>query len=154
MNDGPKIKGNPLRISVFLLVISYVIGDFIMPTYPINYFIKIIGIIGLIISISFFISGFRIFKIYGENPNPSSSTTRLIKTGIFAYTRNPIYVSFVLFFISMFLVFENVMYFLSSIGLGFWLHHWVIKVEENFLEENFYEEFSRYKKAVKRWLFF
>ena len=59
--------------------------------------------------------------------DPTSTTNRIIKTGIFAYTRNPIYLAFVMFFLSMFLVFENVMYFLSAVGLAFWLHNYVIK---------------------------
>ena len=58
-------------------------------------------------------TGFNIFKSYNENPVPSSTSNRLIKTGVFAYTRNPIYLSFVLFHFSMFLIFENVIYFLS-----------------------------------------
>ena len=78
----------------------------------------------------------------------------LDETGIYAYTRNPIYLAFVGFNLSMFLVFENVMYFISSIGLSLWLHHWVIKVEEEYLLDKFSDEFTHYKSSVKRWLFF
>ena len=53
----------------------------------------------------------------------------------------------------MFLVFENVMNFLSAIGLSIWLHHWDIKIEESFLQSKFGEEYDQYKKLVKRWLF-
>ena len=111
MNEGPLVKGNPLRISVYALLFCYIIGEFILPKYPLIYIINLIGITGLIISLIFFFSGFEIFKSYKENPVPTSASKRLIKTGIFAYTRNPIYLSFVLFHFSMFLVFENVLYF-------------------------------------------
>ena len=53
----------------------------------------------------------------------------------------------------MFLVFENVMYFLSAVGLVIWLHNYVIKSEENFLLDKFPDEYDRYMKAVKRWIF-
>tara|TARA_B100001175_G_C19206098_1_gene493680 strand:+ start:182 stop:643 length:462 start_codon:yes stop_codon:yes gene_type:complete len=152
--NAPVIKGNPLKITVGLLVASYVLGEFFFPKYPTFYFLKIIGIMGLLISIIFFYSGFNLFKLYKENPVPTSSTERLIKTGIFAYSRNPIYVSFVMFHLNMFLVFENVMYFLSFIGLSIWIHNYVIKEEEKFLLNQFPEEYQRYKYAVKRWLFF
>jgi len=154
MKEGPKIKGNPLYISVSLLVLSYIIGEFILPKYHIAYLFNLLGVIILIISIGIFISGFGLFKSYEENPLPTSSSDRLIKTGIFAYTRNPIYLSFLLFFISMFLIFENVMYFISFLALSIWIHHWVIVAEENYLNEKFNEEYERYAKAVKRWLFF
>ena len=154
MSEGPKAKGNPLRLSVYLLVVSYIVGEFILPKYVLIYPINLIGMIGLIISLIFFFSGFNIFKSYKENPVPSSTSNRLIKTGIFAYTRNPIYVSFVLFHFSMFLVFENVMYFLTSIGLAFWIHIYVIKPEEDYLLEIFSDEYKRYMEAVSRWVFF
>ena len=154
MNEGPKVKGNPLRLSVYSLVASYIVGEFILPKYLLIYPINLIGIIGLMISLIFFFSGFNIFKSYKEDPVPTSTSKRLIKTGIFAYTRNPIYVSFVLFHFSMFLVFENVMYFLTAIGLAIWIHNYVIKPEEDYLLEIFSDEYKRYMEAVSRWIFF
>ena len=151
---GPVIQGNPLKIFVYLLVISYVVGEFIIPKYPIIYLFNMIGLIGLIVSLIFFYSGFNLFKSYKEDPKPSSDTNLLIKTGIFAYTRNPIYLAFVLFDFSMFLVFENVMYLLSSLGLFIWINNYVIKVEEDYLKNKFGDEFVRYCGAVKRWLIF
>ena len=153
MSEGPNITFNPLRIGVGLLVFSYVIGEFIIPKYPLFYAIKLIGILGLISSTFILISGFNTFKSYDENPEPTSTTNRIIKTGIFAYTRHPIYLSFVMFLLSMFLVFENVMYFLSAVGFAIWLHNYVIKLEENFLLNKFPDEYDRYMKAVKRWIF-
>ena len=64
------------------------------------------------------------------------------------------YFSFILFHISMFLVFENVMYFLSALFLFIWLNYYVINIEEDYLIEKFPEEYKRYKEAVKRWFFF
>ena len=153
MNQGPLIKGNPLRISVYLLIPCYLFGEFVFPKYPLLYFFNLLGIIGLIVSLFFFLSGFNIFNSYEENPAPKSITKKLIKTGIFAYTRNPIYVAFVLFHFSMFLTFENVMYFLSSIALLIWIHNYVIKAEEKYLFREFSDEYQRYMIAVKRWIF-
>ena len=151
---GPLVKGNPIKISVYILVISYVVGEFIIPKYPIIYLFNMVGLIGLIVSLIFFFSGFNLFKSYKENPIPTSDTNRLIKTGIFSYTRNPIYLAVVLFLFSMFLVFENVMYLLSSLALFIWLNNYVIKAEEDYLKNKFGDEFVRYCGAVKRWLIF
>ena len=154
MSDGPKIKGNPLLVSVYLLVICYVIGEFVIPKYSLLYPINLIGILGLVISLVFFFSGFNIFKSYAENPVPTTSSERLIKTGVFAYTRNPIYLSLVLFHLNMFLVFENVMYLLSAVGQTIWIHNYIIKFEEEYLLGKFTDEYQRYMNAVSRWLFF
>jgi len=152
--NGPNVKGNPLKVVVSLLVVSYIIGEFFLPKYPLIYIVNLIGVLGLISNVIIFIYAFYLFKSYEENPNPSSNTNRIISTGIFAYTRNPIYLSFVGFNVSMFLIFENVMYFLSALGLAMWLHHWVIKNEEGYLFDQFPDEFGKYKNEVNRWLFF
>ena len=151
---GPMVQGNPLRIFVYILVISYVVGEFIIPKYPIIYLFNMVGLIGLIVSLIFFFLGFNLFKSYNENPIPTSDTNRIIKTGIFAYTRNPIYLALGLFQFRMFLVIENVMYILSSLGLFIWLNNYVIKAEEDYLKNKFGDEFDRYCGAVKRWLIF
>ena len=56
MTNGPEIKGNPLKISVFLLVISYILGEFVIPKYHLVNFFNLFGILGLIASVSIFIS--------------------------------------------------------------------------------------------------
>ena len=152
--SGPNVEGNPLLIAVTLLVVSYITGEFLFSKYPLAYIVNLIGILGMIVSVFIFFAGFDLFRSYKEDPKPTSNTNRLIKTGIFAYTRNPIYLAFVGFNISMFLIFENVMYFLSALGLAIWLHHWVIKAEEEYLLDQFSDEFERYKESVNRWLFF
>ena len=65
MKNAPDIKGNPLKISVGLLIVSYILGEFIIPKYPLLFFLQFIGVIGLIISVGLFISGFNLFKSYG-----------------------------------------------------------------------------------------
>ena len=82
--NGPNVKGNPLKIMVGLLVLSYIIGEFFLAKYSLAYIINLIGVLGLIASVSIFIAGFNLFKSYGEDPNPSSNTNRIITTGIFA----------------------------------------------------------------------
>ena len=151
---GPAIKGNPLNIFVILLVLSYIFGEFIIPKYSLFGLLNIIGVTGLIISLILFISSLNLFNSYKENPTPQSKTKRIIKTGIFAYCRNPMYLAFICFHFFMFLTFENVAYLLSALGLFVWINNYVIPLEENFLLENFDDEYDRYRETVKKWLFF
>ncbi len=151
---GPAVNGNPLQIFGILLIMSYVVGEFIIPKYILFTLLNLIGIIGLILSLALFFSSLNLFNSYKENPTPQTDTKKIIKTGIFAYCRNPMYLAFVLFHLSMFLTFENVAYFLSAIGLFVWINTYVIPIEEIFLKEKFGDNYSRYLDAVKRWLFF
>ena len=139
---------------VYLLIISYIIGEFVLPKYPLLYVLNLLGVFIIILAPIIFFSSRNAFYAYEENPLPQSDTDKIIKTGIYAYSRNPIYLSFVLFHLGMFLTFENTMYFLCSIGLFFWLNNFVIKSEEEFLEDKFNDEYIRYCKSVKKWIFF
>tara|TARA_B100000959_G_scaffold202865_1_gene212342 strand:- start:295 stop:768 length:474 start_codon:yes stop_codon:yes gene_type:complete len=154
VNMGPAVKGNPLFISVLLLIISYIVGEFIIPQYPLYNLLNLIGIIGLILSLGLFFTSLNLFNSYKENPTPQANTKRIIKTGIFAYCRNPMYLGFISFHFSMFLTFENVAYFLSAIGLFIWINHYVIPIEENYLQDKFGDEYERYLHAVNKWMFF
>ena len=118
------------------------------------YIFNFLGLFLIIISPIIFFSSRNAFYAYEENPLPQTDTDKIIKTGIYAYSRNPIYLSFVLFHLGMFLTFENTMYFLSSLGLFFWLNNYVIKEEEDFLKDKFKEDFTRYCNSVKKWIFF
>ena len=151
---GPAIRGNPLYISVYLLIGSYIIGEFIFPKYPLVYIINLLGVFFIIVAPLIFFSSRNAFYAHDENPLPQTDTLKLIKTGIYAYSRNPIYLSFIMFHFGMFLTFENVMYFLSSIGLFIWLNYKVILEEELFLENKFKDEFNRYRQSVKKWILF
>ena len=151
---GPAVKGNPLIIFVILLVVSYVIGEFIIPKYHLLNLLNLIGVTGLIISLAIFFTSLNLFNSYKENPIPQANTKRVIKTGIFSYCRNPMYLAFISFHISMFLTFENVANLLSAVGLFIWTNHYVIPIEENYLQEKFGDEYDRYLLAVKKWMFF
>ena len=151
---GPAVKGNPLKIYVLLLVVSYILGEFFIPQYPLFTLLNVIGVMGLILSLLLFFSSLNLFNSYKENPTPQSYTKRIIKTGIFAYCRNPMYLSFILFHFSMFLAFENVVYFLSAFGLYSWINHYVIPIEQDYLKETFGDEYERYLLAVNKWFLF
>ena len=151
---GPAVKGNPLIIYVILLVVSYVIGEFIIPKYELLNLLNLIGVIGLIISLAIFFTSLNLFNSYKENPIPQANTKRVIKTGIFAYCRNPMYLAFISFHFSMFLTFENVANLLSAVGLFIWINQYVIPIEENYLQEKFGDEYDRYLLAVKKWMLF
>jgi len=151
---GPDVKGNPLYISVYLLIGSFIIGEFILPKYPLIYIFNLIGVILIILAPIIFFSSRNAFFAHDENPLPQTQTDKIIKTGIYAYSRNPIYLSFIIFHFGMFLTFENTMYFLCSLGLFFWLNNFVIYEEEKFLSNKFKDEYNRYCKSVKKWIIF
>jgi len=76
---------------------------------------------------------------------------RLITTGIFALSRNPIYLAFGLILLGQFLVFSNwilLIYLVTAI----WLFNRQILREEGYLKQHYGKEYSDYYKRVRRYL--
>jgi protein-S-isoprenylcysteine O-methyltransferase Ste14 len=76
---------------------------------------------------------------------------RLITTGVFAFSRNPIYVAFAVILIGQFLIFPNWI-LLAYVGAATWLFHRQVLREEEYLRSHYGPEYSEYCKRVRRYL--
>ncbi len=89
----------------------------------------------------------RSFRVGIDQDHPDQFVT----TGIFAFSRNPIYVGFGLMLLGQFLVFPNWILLLYMV-VGFWLLNRQVLREEDYLKEKFGAEFSAYSQRVRRYL--
>jgi protein-S-isoprenylcysteine O-methyltransferase Ste14 len=76
---------------------------------------------------------------------------RLVTTGIFALSRNPIYVGFFLFLVGQLLVFPNWVP-LVYLGAGTWLFHRQVLREEDFMKQHYGNEYLEYCSGVRRYV--
>jgi protein-S-isoprenylcysteine O-methyltransferase Ste14 len=89
----------------------------------------------------------RSFRVGIDTSHPD----KLIKTGIFAVSRNPMYVAFALILIGQFLIFSNWI-LLVYIGAAVWLFHRQVLREEEYLKKHYGQEYSKYCNRVRRYL--
>ncbi len=98
------------------------------------------------------IVGKRQFDRAGTTIKPFETSTALVTQGIFAFSRNPIYLCMMLGLIGFFVVLGSlaplvvVPVFFLIIRTGF------VAVEEAMLEETFGDAYRDYKGRVRRWL--
>jgi protein-S-isoprenylcysteine O-methyltransferase Ste14 len=76
---------------------------------------------------------------------------RLVTTGIFGFSRNPIYVAFATVLIGEFLVFPNGI-LLVYLAAATWLFHRQVLREEAYLKDHYGPEYIEYCKRVRRYL--
>jgi protein-S-isoprenylcysteine O-methyltransferase Ste14 len=76
---------------------------------------------------------------------------KLVTTGMFAISRNPIYVCFLLFFLGQFLVNPNAALAIAVLLLSLAIHRQILR-EEAFLAPHYGEEYASYRKRVRRYL--
>lgn len=77
--------------------------------------------------------------------------TKLVTNGLFAYSRNPIYVSVYMLCLASCIYVPHWLNFVLF-GLGMAIHHFIIKAEERFLLEKFGNQWNEYTKKVRRYL--
>lgn len=102
------------------------------------------AVAGIAASLASFGDSFRV-GIDEQKPD------KLVTSGMFAVSRNPVYVSFDLFFIGQFLIHRNIA--LAVFGAGFMLmiHRQILR-EEKFLQSHYGAEFEEYRRKVRRYL--
>jgi protein-S-isoprenylcysteine O-methyltransferase Ste14 len=106
-------------------------------------FLCLAGLSLLLWSLVSFGQSFRV-GIDTEHPD------KLITSGIFALSRNPIYVAFVFILLGQFLIFSNWI-LLVYIGAATWLFHRQVLREEDYLKKHYSEEYLEYCDRVRRY---
>jgi protein-S-isoprenylcysteine O-methyltransferase Ste14 len=103
----------------------------------------LVGVLILVLSLVSFGKSFRV-GIDVDQPG------ELVTTGIFAVSRNPIYVGFFLFLVGQFLVFPNWVP-LAYLGGAAWLFHRQVLREEDFMRQRYGRQFAEYCSHVRRY---
>ncbi|GAA5317660.1 MAG: isoprenylcysteine carboxylmethyltransferase family protein [Candidatus Pelagadaptatus aseana] len=85
------------------------------------------------------------------NPLSPESTTELVCDGIFAYSRNPMYLAMALLVFAFCLYFTGFWSLLFTAGFMFYIQRFQIVPEERALEQLFGEDYRDYRRRVRRW---
>lgn len=86
------------------------------------------------------------------SPVHERPTTSIITTGVFRFSRNPIYVAMTLVLIGLGLAIDSAWIVAMALPAVLIIHRFVILKEEAFLENKFGDDYDRYRRSVRRWL--
>jgi protein-S-isoprenylcysteine O-methyltransferase Ste14 len=86
------------------------------------------------------------------NPMKPSSTSSLVTSGIYRYTRNPMYLGMLFVLVGWALYLANVLAFLFLPAFVLYMNRFQIKPEERALTALFGQEFLEYESRVHRWI--
>lgn len=92
------------------------------------------------------------FSIAGTPVPPNQPATAIVKEGPYKFTRNPMYLSFMIGFIGLSFLASAPFMTLFAIPLLYLLDQRVIVPEEEYLSAKFGETYLDYKKQVRRWI--
>ena len=103
--------------------------------------------VGLLLLLWSLISFKRSFRIGIDTDRPDT----LITSGIFAFSRNPIYVAFAVVLIGEFLIFPNWIFLAYIVGFLLLVHRQVLR-EEDYLRAHYGGQYADYCGRVRRYL--
>jgi protein-S-isoprenylcysteine O-methyltransferase Ste14 len=94
----------------------------------------------------------RNFRLAGTSVVPGEPSTALVVTGPYRFTRNPIYIGFVLAYFGLSIMLTSLWVLLLLIPVLLILQRGVVEREEVYLEQQFGDAYRKYKARVPRWL--
>jgi protein-S-isoprenylcysteine O-methyltransferase Ste14 len=143
------VPGSTLGASIIIaVVLHYFFPVTILIPFPYNLLGLVIvglGIYLAFLSVRLLISYNTTFEAGG---NPSSLVTRRP----YSYSRNPIYLGFLLIALGTATILSSLSAFIAPIIFFLVVNTIIIPFEENRLQKNFGIEYERYKESVRRWL--
>jgi protein-S-isoprenylcysteine O-methyltransferase Ste14 len=86
------------------------------------------------------------------NPMKPDTASTLVTTGIYRFTRNPMYVADVLILLAVVVFFSNPLGLAGVVLFVAWMNLLQIPAEERALEARFGEAYAAYKARVRRWV--
>ncbi len=142
------VFGIPLLAAI---VLQFVV-PLSLPGKPLRPIIITVGVLLVIMGLVLVILARREFAKHGERTDPGNPTHQIMTTGVFAFSRNPLYLGIVIFLagiaLAVNLPWMLVMLVPSIIGC----HIILIAPEERYLAAKFGEEYAQYTRSVQRWI--
>jgi protein-S-isoprenylcysteine O-methyltransferase Ste14 len=152
--DHPNISPivHPPLVAVFFIVLAYFLGRFVPLPFAIPPALQYVGLaltfVGFLLGIGAFIE----FRKARTTLNPHGSAKQLVTAGIYRYTRNPIYLGFLLMVIGFPLNSGVIWGLVLAPFYMMTMSRLVIEKEEAYLERKFGKTYVSYTSRVRRWL--
>jgi protein-S-isoprenylcysteine O-methyltransferase Ste14 len=151
-NDNPNVIAPPPLIFLSGLISGGIVSWF----YPYQMFSRgdsiILGSFIIIPSVAIIALIWRQMKQSKTNIEPWKPTIKILDSGFYKYSRNPIYVAMAVIYFGASILFGSVWSFAFLPIVLLIINNFVILREEKYLESKFGEDYLDYKKRVRRWI--
>jgi len=88
----------------------------------------------------------------GSNVPTNRPTTKIVDSGPYRFTRNPIYLGMFLALVGLAVAFDTIWLLLMLVPFWLVIRYGVVAREEAFLERKFGDVYRVYRSRVRRWL--
>ena len=146
-----------MNIQPFLLMLALLAGQYVFGRYP-SFALILARPIGLV-AVGIFAAGF-LLMVSGAvtllwqrtTIHPGHTPKKLIIRGLFALTRNPIYLGMLLILTTIPLMAVQPRLLIFTLAFFLIMDFYIIPREERIIRAGFGSEFDDYRKRTRRWL--
>ena len=152
--DQLDLKILPLTLCLYMLMLGIVVNWFFDWFLPMSMG-QAWGVLGLLLLFAAFQNikwCIRIFVAAKTNTNTTKPALTIVDEGPYKFSRNPMYLSYVVGYAGLVLLMDSPIMFAVLIFFIYAMTKIVIKPEETYLERRFGEEYLAYKKTSRRWI--
>jgi protein-S-isoprenylcysteine O-methyltransferase Ste14 len=152
--DWLELKIPPVLVLVVFMLLNWILS---LPIEPIEFssFVKVV-------MTTFFVAGGIMICLAGGNafrkakttvnPMTPDASTALVVSGIYRYTRNPMYLGFLSVLIGWSIYLASPLSIVGVAGFIVYISLFQIKPEERILKGRFTTDYQHYSSKVRRWL--
>lgn len=153
MSDNAGVRVAPPLVYFVLSILGGVIHSIIPVSLGLEIEIPYWGIAIISIpSMYIILAVMVIFRKRKTGLEPWSTTTAIVTSGPFRFSRNPIYVAFFIIPIGIAIKINSIWPLIMIGPIALTVYHIAIKKEEAYLEAKFGQEYVDYKSRVRRWI--
>ena len=149
--DRPGVIAPPPLIYLAAIVVGTLLERVWRWRLPLSGWGRLAGLLLIVAAVSLAVWAVRAFDRAKTSPKPHKPTTAIVRSGPFRYTRNPIYIAFTLIQLGAALMGASGWIFALIVPVLLLIRFGVIAREERYLERKFGDEYSNYKRSVRRW---
>jgi protein-S-isoprenylcysteine O-methyltransferase Ste14 len=137
-------------MAALMWLVSRAVPSFAFTVPARNFLAVSLGVAGAVTSILGVISFNRAKTTV--NPTKPNTSSSLVMSGVYAYSRNPMYLGLLLMLIGWAMFLSNALAFLFLPAFILYMNRFQIEPEERALTSLFGQAFVTYKSRVRKWL--
>jgi protein-S-isoprenylcysteine O-methyltransferase Ste14 len=148
-----ELKVPPLAVAIVCGALMWLVSTFSLCTITLPWrssFALMLYAVGSAIVLAGMLTFFRMKTTV--NPLTPEATTRMVTSGIYRFTRNPMYLGFLLILVGWAIALSNLLAVAWLPLFVLYMNRFQILPEERALASKFPEAFTLYQHSVRRWI--
>ncbi len=151
-NDRARVLVPPPFVFLGYLIGALLLNWIVPLPVPWTFISRVLGGLALLTGIMLAGSAFSQMKKAHTTPDLRQPTTALVTAGPYRFTRNPIYLGLFLIYLGFTLLAGTLWGILLSPFLFWTVTNAIVRLEEEYLQQKFRDEYTGYLSRVRRWI--